>query len=216
VELSGELELAQKDGRPRLLGELSAVQGRLLLMGTVFQVERGRAVFDDEADVDPELDISLATYVRGVTIRVITRGRVSEPKLELASDPEMPPSDILSYLLFGKPVDELDGDQTTLLQARALELARNFATQQFEARLERELGMDLVRVQLANGRSKKTSLTVAKYLSRRTLLRYEQDVWRGNDLELNLEYWLTQRLKLESHYSKNRQSGVEMNWSRDY
>jgi len=214
VELAGELEVTQRDGAPVVLGELGAIRGELMLLDRRFAVERGRAVFYGSAIVDPEIDLALASRQDDLLVRVLMTGTALQPQLRLVSEPEMAEGDIMARLVFGKPLDQLDENETGLVQDRALSVAQTFATARLEAMLSRQLGVDMLR--LKTGETGGRSVEVGKYLSRRALLRYEQSLQAEQANALGLEYWLTRGFKLETSLSRTEQSGLDLKWSRDY
>ena len=214
VELAGDLEARQREGVPAVLGELAAVRGQLTLLDRVFTVERGRAVFYGGAVIDPEIDLALSAQQDELLVRVLMTGTALQPDLRLTSEPEMAEGDIMARLVFGKPLDQLDETETGLVQDRAVSVAKSFATSRLEAMLSRQLGVDMLKLQTTaeGGRS----VMVGKYLSRRALLRYQQSLQSDQAFALGLEYWLARRLKLETSLSRVEQSGLDLNWSRDY
>ncbi|NNF06161.1 MAG: hypothetical protein HKN21_05320, partial [Candidatus Eisenbacteria bacterium] len=123
---------------------------------------------------------------------------------------------IMSLLLFGRSLDELDSDQVTLLQNRTREMAAALAASKLEAGLSRQLGVDMVTIRQGQGPSDQSSVVVGKYLSRRALLKYEQVIESGMGFMINLEYTLLRQLKLETLVGSENQSAVELNWSTEY
>jgi autotransporter translocation and assembly factor TamB len=57
---------------------------------------------------------------------------------------------------------------------------------------------------------------VGKYLSSRALLKYEQSLAERSSFLLNLEYFLSRHLKLETLLGQQTPSGVEFTWTDDY
>ncbi|MFH1279037.1 MAG: translocation/assembly module TamB domain-containing protein [Candidatus Eisenbacteria bacterium] len=216
AELAGELRLVQKGAYPTLTGELSAVSGRFLFLGHTFLVERGRVVFYGDDEANPTLDLVLAANVQGTSVRVRFQGTAKEPELALESDPEMPEGDILSFLVFGRPVDELDNDQMGLLQRRATEVATSFGMAEIESRLARQLGVDMVTIRRGRNGGKGNSVMIGKYITRKVLLKYEQALENRESFYVNLEYFLSRHLKVETLFGHQNQSGAELTWSADY
>jgi len=216
VELAGDLELVQKGPYPTVTGTLEALRGRLLFLGRTFFVERGTVIFYGEDEIDPSLDLLLTTHVESMLIRILFQGTAKKPEITLQSEPEMTEGDIMSVLLFGRTLDELSSDQTGFLQKRAADVAASLGTSQLEARLSRQLGVDMVTIGKGKGGNGKTSLIVGKYLSRNVLLKYEQALEESSVFFINLEYFLTRHLKLETLIGRQSQSALEVNWSKDY
>jgi hypothetical protein len=48
------------------------------------------------------------------------------------------------------------------------------------------------------------------------MLKYEQSLESAAGFLINLEYYVTQRLKLETFIDEKSETGIEINWSRDY
>ncbi len=216
VELAGELHLVQKGIYPTVAGELHAVRGNLIFIGRNFNMEKGSVGFFGEDKIDPSLDIAMSTKVEGVLIRIAFRGTLQKPELILTSEPEMTEGDIISFLLFGKSIDNLDHDQANLLQRRASEIATSFGLAQLEARLARQLGVDMVSIQKSKRDERQKSLIIGKYISRRALLKYEQVLEEQASFFVNLEYFLTRNFKIETILGKQHQSGIEADWTKEY
>ena len=158
------------------------------------------------------------TFGRVLFVRVLVHltGRASAPELALSSEPPMEEADIMSYLFFGRASSDLDREQSGFLQTQAAAALQMFAIPGLESALGWRLGLDLVQLRQREGDEEQLSLVVGKYLSPRVLLSYDQGLASGTDFVVNLEYWLTRHLRLETQSSRQSQSAIEMNWARDY
>jgi len=122
IQLAGSFTVAKEveagASRYRLDGTLRAVRGtyRLVVGPTAkeFRVTRGTVRFYGTPDLNPVLDIAAEHTVRAVNggdlvVRAVIGGTLLVPRLSLESD-ERPPlseSEIVSYLLFGRPSFDL-------------------------------------------------------------------------------------------------------------
>lgn len=215
VELAGRIDV-EDHGVLSVNGNLEAREGHLTLLGRYFEVDEGTVGFYGEEDIDPALDLKLSTRVSDTLIQVEVTGQASAPRLKLRSEPEMPEGDIMSFLILGRPLDELDEDQVGLLRSRATDLAAAYGTAQIGESIAGQLGIDLVSVQQSSEDEGGSALVFGKYLSPRILLKYEQALGEGQGWLLNLEYLLTEHLRLESLYGQQNQSGAEINWINEY
>ena len=179
-------------------------------------MQKGIVTFYGDDEINPALDIALDTKLEGVLIRISFMGTAQKPELRLSSEPEMAEGDIISFLLFGKPIDDLDHDQANLLQRRTGELATAFGLAQLENRVARQLGLDMVNIQRSRRDDSQQALVIGKYLSRRALLKYEQILEDQTNFFVNLEYFLTRNLKIETIIGKQYLSGIEADWSKEY
>jgi len=216
VELAGDLRLVKKGAYPTVSGDLQAVGGRLVFLGRIFHVERGQVIFYGGDEINPSLDLALSTNIEGTTIRVLLSGTALEPKLNLTSEPEFSEGDIMSLLVFGRTMDELDNEQMNLLGRRAADIAAAFGAAQLETKLSQQLGVDLVTIGRGSGEEGGTSLTIGKYLSPKVLLKYEQALKDRARFFVNLEYFLTRHFKIETLIGHQSQSAIEFNWTSEY
>jgi hypothetical protein len=216
VELGGDLRLVKKGAYPTVSGELQAIGGKLVFLGRIFHVERGQVIFYGGDEINPSLDLALSTNIEGTIVRVLLSGTALEPKLDLTSEPEFSEGDIMSLLVFGRTMDELDNEQMNLLGRRAADIAAAFGAAQLETRLSQQLGVDLVSIGQGTGEEAGTSLTIGKYLSPKVLLKYEQALKDRARFFVNLEYFLTRHFKIETLIGHQNQSAIELNWTSDY
>lgn len=216
VEMAGDLRLVQKGDLPAITGDLKAVRGRLIFLGRTFAIERGAAAFYGGDEINPSLDLVLATNVGEIVIKVLFGGTAKKPELKLISDPELPVGDIMSLLVFGRMTDELDNDQVDLLGRRATNIAAAFGTGKLEAKLAQQLGVDMIRIGGESSEGGGSSLVIGKYISPKVLLKYEQVLEDRTRFFVNLEYFLTRHFKVETLIGHQSQSAVEFNWTSDY
>jgi translocation and assembly module TamB len=215
VELAGELDVAQKGKTlPTITGRLNAVRGQLVFLGRIFRIEKGEVVFYGGDEIDPSVDLLLSARVGDVVIRILFTGTAQQPVLELTSDPEMTEGDIMAYLLFGRPLEELSSNQSEFLQSRAVDVAASYPLAKLEERLARSLGVDMMSIRRAEGTDSQSALVVGKYLTRRALFKYEQALESATSFFINLEYMLSRHFKLETLIGTQGKSGIEIGWSK--
>ena len=216
LELRGELQIVQKEERPALTGRLEPVRGRLLFMGRYFQINAGSVIFYGEDELNPSLDLSLTATVDEVDITIGLTGTADEPEIEISSDPQMDESDIMSLLLFGQRMDALDDSQTTLLQKRAAEVLAAFGAARLEQSLSKSLGVDMVTFQQSTRQPEQSALMLGKYINSRTLLKFEQGIENTANFLINLEYFITANLKVETSIDQSQETGIELKWTKEY
>jgi len=216
AELAGDLHIRQSDGRPTLTGTLRAVRGNLVFLGRSFQLDRGSVVFYGDDENDPSLDVRLSATVDGVVVHVEITGTALKPELSLQSEPDMQEGDIMSYLVFGKPLDTLDQDQVSLVERRATEIAAAMGAVKLQEGLSRQLGIDMVTIRSGVAADEASAIVVGKYLSPRLLVKYERLLEEQAAQFINIEYLLTRRLKIETLYGRQDQQGIEIEWSNEY
>jgi hypothetical protein len=216
LELSGDLHVVQRGSRPVVTGQLTPEGGHLLFAGRTFQLQRGSVNFYGGDELNPSFDLTLVTEVADYRIEIRLTGTLKEPEITLSSDPQLAESDIMSLLMFGKQMGELDTSQTGLVQQRTAEILMVYGAVKLQEQMSKQMGVDILTVQQSKRNPDESALVVGKYLNNRTLIRYEQNLENSGAFLINLEYILTKRLKLETFVDQASTTGVEINWSKDY
>ncbi len=114
IEIEGDLTVQMRPGQEewRIDGTLAAVRGDYRLFNKRFEVVEGTIDYVGTG-LNPGLRIvslyTVRTEKQQIVIRLLIGGTLEEMTLSLESDhrPPIPESDLLSYLLFGRPTYEL-------------------------------------------------------------------------------------------------------------
>ena len=181
-------------------GELSIAEGRYEAYGQKLEISRGRLLFDSSPLDDPGLDIEARRTVETVEVGMNVRGTLRTPRLTFFSDPAMPQTQIVSYLLVGKGIDDMQsGDAAAVSSARdtlALQGGGVLASQ-----LGRRLGLEEVGVESTTKTTGQTNtaLVLGKFLSPRLFISYGISLTESINT-LKLRYTLSDKwiLKLEA------------------
>jgi hypothetical protein len=139
VEMTGELQLSwdRTERDMVLVGDLYAVRGAYAILGRQFQVEEGIVRFQGIPGINPDLDITATNRLRtfdGDRFDVIATvgGTLLAPRVSLSSNAPFPigESDLVSYLIFGRPTYALASGQSAQAEgaSRALLGAATGAT----------------------------------------------------------------------------------------
>lgn len=212
--LKGTLRVAFKNSIDlRAEGEFRADQGYYLVQGSRLEITRGRLIFKGPPD-NPDLDMlalrtirgsqRLEDYVDEVKAGVVVTGTVRTPLVRLYSQPAMTESDILSYILFGKPMGR-GTDRTDL--AILGKAARTLLGNKTENSLLSRLDLDTLDIQSSGGDVSRSIVTVGKYLDPRLYLGLGGSLF-SNTYQLILRYTLTPHLELETKGGTQSGGGI--------
>ncbi len=210
---------------PSLKGEAHSVQGTLRFMNRTFEIRQADVRFTGAVPPDPYLDIKLDTNISGTMIWLHVSGRASDPAIDLTSDPDMNEADIVAYLLFGRPLNDLDADQrgrsrdeadpAQQLRENLAGLALVFGTAGLQNSVSSSLGVDTIEV--GTGSDGGSTLSAGKYIGPRMLLKYNASLEKAGSYFLSLEYALSQVFKVVTTYGEGDEaSGLELKWVRRY
>ncbi|TNF62720.1 MAG: hypothetical protein EP306_02730 [Burkholderiales bacterium] len=123
TQLGGQLTVRSTPALPglRVLGEVRARSGTYRAYGQQLNIETGVLRFSGPYD-DPALDIvAVRPNLRDQRVGVQILGTAQRPQLRLFSEPELPDSEKLAWLLLGRPATGT-GAETAILQQATLAL----------------------------------------------------------------------------------------------
>jgi translocation and assembly module TamB len=153
ANLSGQLLVFQQPGGIlRGDGQITVNNGRYRAYGQDLKIDKGRLVFDGGSIDDPNLALKAEKKIDATTAGVSVTGRASSPRLNLYSSPSMQDEDILSILIFNKPVGNLASqDGFTLVRiANSLRGDGSSEVTKMTEKLQQSLGLTSLEFQLNN------------------------------------------------------------------
>lgn len=203
TRLAGQLQLRSTEQlpTPRVQGEVRTVGGSYRAYGQDLRIQTGVLRFAGPFD-DPTLDI---LAVRSHTdagidsVGVQVRGSAQAPRATLVSEPNLPDSEKLAWLVLGRPATGAGAEAAILQQAALALLLGQGGGPGGDIALR--LGLDELNLrgprEQADGSTQAASLTLGKRLSSKLYLSYEHSL--GGTLgTLSMLYDLSRRLSLRA------------------
>lgn len=136
VEIGGQL-LVTYDRLNRdlvMVGELEALRGQYFVLNRRFEVQGGTVGFIGTPGINPTLDIQAVASIRrgpgepALEVNATVSGTLTQPRVTLGSEEQgLSESDLVSYLIFGRPSYLLAGGQNAVVQGAAGSLLRSTA-----------------------------------------------------------------------------------------
>jgi len=217
AEIAGDVQLKKKAGGPFLLfGTLNTVRGNYQFQGHRFTVSRGIVEFQGLEAPDPALDIKAETRIRSVKITVGITGTARTIELTLESEPAMDRADIISYLIFGRPTNELRSQQANSAETAALDFAGRVAARELNEILGDALQVDEIRIDPGQTGGSAGSLSVGKYVTRNIFVTYRLAFSSQESGEVDIEYELNPNFSIETQLGNEKTSGVDLIWKNDF
>jgi translocation and assembly module TamB len=174
IELSGDLDINKNYGKSvRIAGSIKTVRGTYETLGKLFRLQEGRVSFSGSETINPFLDITALYRVSGVQIYVNISGTVEKPVLKLTSNPEMTETNIISYIVFGAPSDQIGSSDRASIQGAAAGVAGGIAAAQLEKLLGSKFALDVISV--GGGGTGGPQVQVGKYLTQDLYIAYERE-----------------------------------------
>ncbi len=204
--IAGQLAIIESPDRPAIAqGELEIHDGSYKIYGQKFNIDEGRLMYAASPLNNPGLQFRVVRKRPDVEAGVMVFGRLKKPELQLFSTPPMDDSDILAYILIGKPLREASSSEGDRINqaARSLQLAGGTW---LAKRLGKELDIEEVSIESGSG-GDGASLVLGKYLSPRLYVQYLIGLTEGGNI-LRARYEINKNWLLESE--SGHQSGVDL------
>ena len=212
ARLTGKLRVLRTRQDIIAEGVLNVVDGVYKAYGQNLAIERGRLLFNGPLD-NPGLDVRAVREVEDgdVKVGISLAGTVQQPESTLFSSPEQSQSDTLSYLLTGRAMSGLTGDQSSLLMdaITGLGIAGGESLAQ---QLGGNLGLDEVGLKAKNGDFEQSELALGKRLGPRLYVRYIVSLFDSLQ-RVAINYQINKHLQLEAQ--TGLQQGVDLIYKVD-
>jgi len=198
--------LVEDDARraTRATGSLLVAAGKYRLYGQDLNIERGSLVFSGGPVDNPGLDLRVSRKVDQVTAGARVSGTLRLPRLKLFSEPAMPESSLLSYLLLGRaPGAETSTPSEQELMLKAAIALATMGGNTVAENLAETFSIDELGFESAD-EGNNTSLYIGKYLSPRLYAKYGVGL-----LEPTNTFFL--RYRLNKHWSIESETGTTSN-----
>lgn len=179
-------------------GRIEVAQGVYELYGQELDIKRGWITFNGNI-ANPILNILATREVDNVNVGAQVKGNVKNLRLALTSDPAMPDSAILSYLLLGHAPDS-GTDTNSLLQTAAAIGTKGL----FPDDLANKTGLDVFDLGIGG-------LKAGKYLMKNLYIGMKSDFF-NNVTKFLARYKVTDRLNIEASSSQKDGNAVDMTY----
>lgn len=212
AKLVGHLQL-KSNLRQELVafGAIQVEKGKYASYGVSLDIDRGNFLFNGGPLDQPSLDILALRKAGEVQAGVKVSGTPKQPVVQLFSDPSMPETDILSYIVLGRPVG-VGGNQTSLLMTAAGALLSQGESVALQEKLKNRFGLDVLDINTGDGDVNSSVITTGKYLSPDLYVSLGYSLF-SNSNEVKVRYSLTSDWELESNIGI--ESGVDLFYKID-
>jgi hypothetical protein len=204
----GDFTLVREgSGAPVLIGTITTVRGTYDFQGRRFQVLRdGSITFRGDTPPDPALNVTAERVISGIVAHVTVGGTMRDPTVTLSSQPPLDQTDILSLIVFNQPANRLGQGQATNLGERAAQIAGGFVATPLSDTLGRALNVDIFELDPSGDEGEGPTVTVGQQVGERLFLKFRQLFGTRDASEFQLEYQLTNFLRLQGSIAEGQTS----------
>jgi translocation and assembly module TamB len=215
TEIAGEIALRKEPGKSfSLLGELSSLRGTYYFRGKHFRIEKGAVEFIGLEDPNPNITIRAVTKIEDVDIIILITGTARKLVLTLDSDPKMEQSDIISYLVFGKPTDALKGGQAFNAEKAAMRFSGGLLASELRGILGDVFFLDAFAVE--SGEKGGGAVSVGKYVRPNIFVTYHYGLAEEEPSQAEISYELSPNIRVETQLGNDKTSGLDLFWQLDF
>ena len=182
------------------------VAGTYKAYGQDLTIEQGRLLFAATPLKNPQVNLIAVRTLPEATIRLTVTGSAQRPLLSVSSDTGMSQTEALSYLVTGKPLNQLGTGEGDLVQSAARSLG-GAAGNLLAKNLGKRIGVDEIAIENSTeiGGS---AFTVGQYLSPRLYLSYGVGLFEPGQV-VTLRYRISDKVSLEASQGPlNQRAGV--------
>lgn len=193
-------------------GEIKVVQGSYAAYGVKLNITRGSLLFAGGPVDRPTLDLLALRTVDETKAGIQVSGTPRRPQVKLYSEPTLPDTDILAYVVLGRPLDQ-QGGQTDLLMLAAGGLLSKGDSAVLQDKLKNTLGLDVIDIQSGGGEVAGSMITIGKYLTPELFISFGQSLFT-NTSQARLRYNISRRWELESVLGE--ESGADLYYKIEF
>lgn len=209
AKVTGDISVRERPGEPTTASGELRVSGGYKAYGQDLTIDQGQLLYASTPVDNPRLAIVATRKVDTVTAGFRVNGSARNPELTVFSDPAMGQANALSYIVAGKPLDQIgagtgEGDA---LQSAARQLG-TAAGGLLAKNVGKRLGVDELGIKDSTAIGG-AALTVGQYLSPRLYLGYGVGLFDPGQVVM-LKYRISRSLSFDAEQGTlNSRAGVE-------
>jgi len=230
MEIAGELDLVKSGLNFEMFGSIRIIRGNYTLYGKRFDIKKGNFTFQGGIEFNPVVELEVQHVFRGTDkekkiLNLQITEQILNPTLQFSlNDIKIEETDAISYLLFGRSVDELThGEKSEIGQQPGMtssgmikKLLAGQLAGQITRRLQKKLNLDVIEFK-GEKDWRQASIVVGKYITNDLFLSYQREFSMGKTNEVvpeqvALEYEINRLLYLQATKGDDKATGFDLIW----
>jgi autotransporter translocation and assembly factor TamB len=217
AEIGGSIQILKEPDQPfRMLGSFNTIRGNYNFKGRSFNLDRGTVTFIGLKDPNPNLDIEATARISRVDIIIRIGGTVRDIRLSLDSRPQMEQSEIISYLMFGRPAGSLNARNSVSVERAALGLTGQVAASELKRILGEDFFLDMITYESGDGDGSRGSIAVGKYVTPDVFVKYRQGLSADQPSEVEATYEVNKNVSVQTNVGNEKTTGVDVFFEWDF
>jgi len=185
LALDAKLEVTGTYYRPVVTGRMTLEEGGEIYLGErKYAIDRGIIDLQNPLRIEPTLDVVAKAEVSSYDITLQISGTPEELTSSLTSDPELPEPDIVSLLITGRTLGDVQGAQLNVAKEQVLSYLVGRVGGAISREAEQTLGLSRVRVEpnlISPESDPGARLTIGENITPKLQLIYSMDLANSQD-----------------------------------
>ena len=203
---SANLRMRGTAAQPVLLGRLNLSGGDLIFSGNRYKLQGGTIDFTNRSRTEPVVDMAVNTTIDQYNIQMHFWGPADHMHTNYASDPSLPPSDIINLIAFGKTSEAAAANPTPPGALGAQSLIASQVSNQITNRVEKLAGISQLSIDPVLGSSQESPgarVAIQQRVTSKVFVTFSTDVTSTERDIIKLEYQVNRRTSFNAVRDQN-------------
>ncbi len=214
LQAAANLHVVGTAAEPVVLGRINVNGGDLIFMGNRYVLQGGTIDFVNPTRTQPVLDVAVNTTIQQYNIQMRFWGPADHLHTNYASDPALPPADIINLLAFGKTSEASAANPTPPGNMGAESLVASQVSSQITNRLEKIAGISQLSLDPLRGCNQQSTgtgacITVQQRVTSKIFVTFSTDVTSTQRDTVQFEYQYTPRVSFSATRNQNGGFGFD-------
>ncbi len=221
LSLAGQanLQLRGTAAQPVILGRANLSDGELIFQGNRYVVQGGTIDFRNPSRTEPVLNLAATTTIQQYNIQMRFWGPVDHLHTNYASDPALPPADIINLVAFGKTSEAAAANPTPPGALGAESLVASQVSGQVTSRIEKIAGISQLSIDPEFGSSQQNPgarIAIQQRVTSKIFVTFSTDVTQTQQEAVKLEYQFTPRSSFTAIRDQNGGFSFETTFTKGW
>ena len=199
--------------QPVILGRVNLNSGDLIFSGNRYVLQGGTIDFVNPSQTQPVLDLGVTTTIQQYNVQMRFWGPADHLRTTYASDPALPPADIINLIARGKTLEAAQAEQAQPANLGAQSLIASQVASQVSSRLEKVAGLSQLSIDPVlgggTGQNPGARVTIQQRVTSKVFVTFSTDVTSTQRQAIKLEYQVNPRFSITGSRDQNGGFGFD-------
>jgi translocation and assembly module TamB len=203
---NANLQVHGTAAQPVLLGRMNLSNGDLIFSGNRYILQGGTIDFRNPSRTEPVLDMAVNTTIDQYDIQMRFWGPADHLHTNYASDPTLPPADIINLIAFGKTSEASANNPTPSGSLGAESLVASGVSNQVTNRIEKLAGISQLSIDPVLGNSQQSAgarVAIQQRVTSKFFVTFSTDVTGTQKQIVKMEYRMNGRTSFDAVRDQN-------------